>query len=49
MSKTTDYVIETMNAQIEAEIKKLWEMPWFPGQGGKIKKLEEQYNIKLNK
>ena len=49
MSKTTDYVIETMNKQIEAEIKKLWEMPWFPGQGGKIKKLEEQYNIKLNK
>ena len=37
------------NKQIEAEIKKLWEMPWFPGQGGKIRKLEEQYNIKTIK
>ena len=45
MSKTTDYVIETMNAQIEAEVLKLWQMPWFPGQGSKIKKLEEKYNL----
>ena len=34
------------NKQIEAEIKKLWESPWFPGQGSAIRRLEEQYNIK---
>ena len=49
MSKTTEYVIETMNKQIEAEVLKLWKMPWFPGQGGKTKKLEEQYNINKKK
>ena len=40
MSKTTDYVIEVMN-----ELKEIKSKPWFPGQGGKIRKLEEKYNL----
>ena len=87
MSKTTDYVIETMNdmnskeieiqlekirlikkardfwstpydeliaqgygviedpmSALKAELKEIQSKPWFPGQGGMIKKLKEQLN-----
>ena len=87
MSKTTDYVIETMNdmnskeieiqlekirlikkardfwstpydeliaqgygviedpkSALKAELKEIQSKPWFPGQGGMIKKLKKQLN-----
>ena len=37
-------VIEDPKSALKAELKEVQSKPWFPGQGGMIKKLKKQLN-----